>query len=48
MEKDAKLIRQDKPFVFVNSKTGQGIKEVTKYIIKDLLFNMPPKSKISI
>jgi len=48
MEKDAKLIRQDKPFVFVNSKTGQGIKEVTKYIIKDLLFNMPPKSKISV
>ncbi|MGN6707954.1 MAG: urease accessory protein UreG [Candidatus Nitrosocosmicus sp.] len=48
MEKDAKVIRQDKPFVFVNSKTGQGIMEVTKYIIKDLLFNMPPKSKVSV
>jgi urease accessory protein len=39
MERDAKLIRGDKPFVFVNSKTGQGIKEATNYIIRDLLFN---------
>jgi urease accessory protein len=45
MERDAKLIRHDKPFVFVNSKTGQGIKEVTNYIIKDLLFNAAPKSR---
>ena len=45
MERDAKLIRHDKPFVFVNSKTGQGIKEATNYIIKDLLFNAVPKSK---
>lgn len=48
MERDAKLIRQDKPFVFVNSKTGQGIREVTDHIIKDLLFDAPPKSKIHI
>jgi urease accessory protein len=48
MEKDAKLIRQYKPFVFVNSKTGQGIREVTDHIIKDLLFDAPPKSKIHI
>ena len=48
MERDAKLIRYDKPFVFVNSKTGQGIKEATNYIIRDLLFNALPKSKINI
>jgi urease accessory protein len=48
MERDAKLIRQFKPFVFVNSKTGQGIREVTDHIIKDLLFDAPPKSKIHI
>ncbi len=48
MERDAKLIRHDKPFVFVNSKTGQGIQEATNYIIKDLLFNALPKSKIKI
>jgi urease accessory protein len=47
MERDAKIIRCDKPFVFVNSKTGQGIKEATNYIIKDILFNATPKSKIT-
>ncbi len=47
MERDAKLIRHNKPFVFVNSKTGQGIQEATNYIIKDLLFNALPKSKIN-
>ena len=48
MERDAKIIRGDKPFVFVNSKTGQGIKEATNYIIKDILFNATPKSKITV
>jgi urease accessory protein len=48
MERDAKIVRQDKPFVFVNSKTGQGTEEVTDHIIKDLLFDAPPKSKIHI
>jgi len=47
MERDAKIIRGDKPFVFVNSKTGQGVKEATNYIIKDILFNATPKSKIT-
>lgn len=47
MKKDAELVRQDKPFVFVNSKTGQGIQEVTNYITRDLLFDTP-KSKINI
>jgi urease accessory protein len=47
MERDAKIIRGDKPFVFVNSKTGQGIKEATNYIIRDILFNATPKSKIT-
>jgi urease accessory protein len=42
MEKDAKRIRGDKPFIFVNSRTGKGTKEVTSYIIKDVLFESPP------
>jgi len=46
MKRDAELVRQDKPFVFVNSKTGQGIQEVTNYITRDLLFDTP-KSKIN-
>jgi urease accessory protein len=48
MERDAKIIRRNKPFVFVNSKTGQGVREATNYIIKDLLFNAPPKSKVKV
>ncbi len=47
MKRDAELVRQDKPFVFVNSKTGQGMQEVTNYITRDLLFDTP-KSKINI
>jgi urease accessory protein len=43
MERDAKLIRKDKPFVFVNCKTGDGIKEVADNIVKDVLFDIPPK-----
>ena len=48
MERDAKIIRGNKPFVFVNSKTGQGIEEATNHIIRDILFNATPKSKITI
>src|ERR1044072_2783230 len=43
MERDAKSIRKDKPFVFVNCKTGEGIKEVAYNIVKDVLFDLPPK-----
>ncbi len=43
MERDAKIVRKDKPFVFVNSKTGEGIKEVTEHIIKEVLFESTPK-----
>ena len=42
MERDAKRIRGDKPFIFVNSKTGKGTKKVASYIIKDVLFESPP------
>ena len=42
METDAKRIRGDKPFIFVNSRTGKGTKEVASYIIKDVLFESPP------
>ena len=42
MERDAKRIRGDKPFIFVNSRTGKGTKEVASYIMKDVLFESPP------
>lgn len=48
MERDAKQIRGDKPFIFVNCKTGKGIKEVVQLILKDVLFDLPPRSQNSI
>ena len=44
MEKDAKIVRNSKPTVFVNSKTGQGVDAVVSFIIKDVLFDALPKS----
>jgi urease accessory protein len=47
MERDAKLVRGGKPYVFVNCKTGQGIPQVTQHIIRDILFESPPKTVIN-
>jgi urease accessory protein len=44
MERDATLIRKNKPFVFVNCKSGEGIKEVADNIVKNVLFELPPKT----
>jgi len=44
MERDAKIVRADKPFVFVNSKKGQGVEEVANQITKYVLFDQPPKA----
>jgi urease accessory protein len=44
MDRDAKTLRGDKPHVFVNSKTGQGVKEVTENIVRNVLFGQPPKT----
>lgn len=43
MERDAKVIRGGKPYVFVNCKNGQGTEDVTEHIIRDVLFEAPPK-----
>ena len=47
MERDAKIVRRNKPTVFVNSKTGQGVDAVVSFIIKDVLFDALPKSSKS-
>jgi urease accessory protein len=44
MDRDAKTLRGNKPHVFVNSKTGQGVKEVTENIVRNVLFGQPPKT----
>jgi urease accessory protein len=45
MERDAKLVRGNKPFLFVNCKTGFGIEKVAEHIIRDVLFDELPKEK---
>lgn len=44
MERDAKIVRNGKPTVFVNSKTGQGVNAVVSFILKGVLFDALPKS----
>jgi urease accessory protein len=44
MERDAKIVRGNKPTVFVNSKTAQGVDAVVSFIIKDVLFDALPKA----
>jgi len=46
MERDAKLIRSNKPFEFVNCKTGSGVHHIAKHIISDLLFDKKPIQKL--
>ncbi len=44
MERDAKIVRTNKPTVFVNFKMGQGVDAVVSFIIKDVLFEALPKA----
>ncbi|MDH3610903.1 MAG: urease accessory protein UreG [Nitrosopumilus sp.] len=44
MQRDAKIIRKERPFEFINCKTDEGIKKVTDHIIHDVLFDSIPKS----
>ena len=45
MERDAKIVRGAKPSAFVNCKTGQGVATVADHIVKDVLFELPPKAR---
>lgn len=47
MKRDAKKIRKEKPFEFVNCKIDEGVSRVTEHIIHDVLFSSRPKSVIS-
>ena len=44
MERDARIVRKNKPHVLVNCKTNQGIDQVTDHIIHDVFFDQPPKT----
>ena len=47
MERDAKIVRKNKPYVLVNCKTDQGVEQVAQHIIHDVLFDEPPKKMIT-
>jgi len=47
MERDAKIVRKNKPHVLVNCKTDEGIDVVVRHIVEDLLFEQPPKKLVT-
>ena len=42
MEADSRLMRGDKPFIFTNCVTGEGIPAVVSTIRHDVLFDIGP------
>ncbi|MEA3639698.1 MAG: urease accessory protein UreG [Lamprobacter sp.] len=40
MDRDSRLMRGDKPFLFTNCKTGEGIPELIEQIRSDMLFDL--------
>lgn len=40
MERDSRLMRGDKPFLFTNCRTGEGIAELVSLIRHDILFDL--------
>ena len=47
MERDAKIVRKNKPYVLVNCKTDAGVQQVAEHIIHDVLFDQLPKTMIT-
>ena len=45
MERDSQLMRGNKPFLFTNCKTGEGIPELVDLIEQDLLFDLKPPAR---
>ncbi len=39
MDRDARVARGDRPFVFTNLKSGQGVEDVIRWIQRELLFD---------
>ena len=45
MDRDSRLMRGDKPFIFTNCMTGKNIEELTDMIVRDALFDYKPDPK---
>jgi urease accessory protein len=41
MERDAKKMRGDRPFIFTNMKTGEGLDQVVRWIKHEVLLIEP-------
>lgn len=44
MRGDAERVRRGRPYVLVNCMTGHGVDEVAGHIVRDLLFDAPPRA----
>ena len=47
MEHDSRIMRGDKPFIFTNCKTGEGIEALVNLIRSDLLFDTSVPSRLT-
>ena len=45
MDHDSKVMRGEKPYLFTNCKTGEGIRELAELIHRDCLFDVPRTDK---
>lgn len=45
MDRDSKFMRGDKPYLFTNCKTGQGIDALVDLIMRNVLFEHPGKAQ---
>jgi len=48
MRRDSKMMRGEKPFVFTNCRTGEGIAELVELISQDILFDLKLKTKAAV
>ncbi|MFZ9792110.1 MAG: urease accessory protein UreG [Gemmataceae bacterium] len=46
MDRDSKFMRGDKPYIFTNCKTGEGIDALVELIMKNVLFEHPGKANV--
>jgi urease accessory protein len=43
MSRDARMMRGDRPFVFSNLKTGEGLEDIVAWIEREVLFDRPAR-----
>ncbi len=46
MDRDSKLMRNDRPFVFTNCKTGEGVDDLVKLIHEGILFDLQVAAEV--